>query len=159
MCTWNNTVNISKTLLGDLHQKHVPLSHAVVFPCINRSKVNIPSWFSPVSEYIVSLYLMLPEVFFRRLPCVFRLTTDQPVMSLLSPLQRYNLRHLVILGARPRQCWVKPTPWAGARGWLTDRNSTRYADLNLLQGLDTCMFSCCQTHSRYTSDPHMHLGR
>lgn len=67
------------------------------------------------------------------LPCVFRLTTDQPVMSLLSLLLRSNLRHLVILGARPWQCWVKPTLWAGAKGWLTERNSTCSTELNELQ--------------------------
>ncbi|KAG7225071.1 hypothetical protein INR49_014527 [Caranx melampygus] len=69
-----------------------------------------------VGEHSVALYVTLPIVFFRRLPCVFGLTTGQAVMSLRSRLQRSNLRHLVILGAWPRQCRVKPTLRVGAGG-------------------------------------------
>lgn len=79
-----------------------------VFPCFKRHKVNSPRWFSVVSA-VVSLHVILPAVFFCRVPCVIRLTTDQAVMSLLSPLQSSNLEHLVILGVQPQQCWVKPT--------------------------------------------------
>lgn len=115
-----------------------------VFPCFKRHKVNSPRWFSVVSA-VVSLRVILPAVFFCRVPCVIRLTTDQAVMSFLSPLQSSNLEHLVILGVQPQQCWVKPTLWARARGWLTDRQSAEHTLLNWMNcRTEGWTLSCCR---------------
>lgn len=115
-----------------------------VFPCFKRHKINSPRWFSVVSA-VVSLRVILPAVFFCRVPCVIRLTTDQAVMSRLSPLQSSNLEHLVILGVQPQQCWVKPTLWAGARGWLTDRQSAEHTLLNWMNcRAEGWTLSCCR---------------
>lgn len=82
-------------------------------------------------QTVASLCVTARVLYIRRLASVFRLTTDQTVMSLGSASPRSNLRHLVMFGAEPQRCWVKPTPWVSARGCLTDRNIPELHELHV----------------------------
>lgn len=140
MCKWDT----NKTLSWRLHRGVSTASPDVSMSVNEKSSVCLQQ---PVNPSLLTA--PSPVVFSHGSPCVCRLTTDQPVMSLLPPSQCFNLRHLVILGARPRQLRIKPTLRAPAWDSLTDKHWAAHAKVNWMNCWARFHVLKHQTHLHY----------